>query len=184
MLEKIPNEVNSFTENSEQFLKEMKAAGDAQSRETLKNIMQCLGDEYCESYEDCIAWARRKFEDYFHDRIVQLTFTFPKDSRTSTGAPFWSPPKRFPTAIAFSKVDEGATSLIRALANLRAETFGISKPDYFNDLGRIGEIASNVAVRIDRRLDWQNPILISPSPLSCADIGVRSQGGRPNRNRP
>lgn len=148
MLEKVPSEVNSFLEGPDKFLKEMKSAADAQARETLQHILQCLGDEYCESYEDCIAWARRKFEDYFYNRIVQLTFTFPRDSQTSTGAPFWSPPKRFPSAISFTPEDEGAMSLVRALANLRAETFGILRPEYSDDLQRVGEVASNIEVRV------------------------------------
>lgn len=41
----------------------------------------------------------------FHDRIAQLVFTFPEDAATSTGTPFWSPPKRFPHALTFSADD-------------------------------------------------------------------------------
>ncbi|KAG6383981.1 hypothetical protein SASPL_156234 [Salvia splendens] len=39
------------------------------------------------------------FEDYFANRVKQLAFTFPEDAATSTGAPFWSAPKRFPQAV-------------------------------------------------------------------------------------
>lgn len=41
----------------------------------------------------------------FHDRIAQLVYTFPEDSVTSTGAPFWSAPKRFPHPLIFDASD-------------------------------------------------------------------------------
>jgi Ubiquitin-activating enzyme active site len=41
----------------------------------------------------------------FHDRIAQLVYTFPEDSVTSTGAPFWSAPKRFPHPLSFDASD-------------------------------------------------------------------------------
>lgn len=41
----------------------------------------------------------------FHDRIAQLVYTFPEDAVTSTGAPFWSAPKRFPHALTFDEAD-------------------------------------------------------------------------------
>lgn len=41
----------------------------------------------------------------FHDRIAQLVYTFPEDAVTSTGAPFWSAPKRFPHALTFDAAD-------------------------------------------------------------------------------
>lgn len=30
--------------------------------------------ERCNSFEDCIAWARRKFQQQFYDRIAQVRF--------------------------------------------------------------------------------------------------------------
>jgi hypothetical protein len=44
-------------------------------------------------------------QDYFHNRIAQLTYTFPEDATTSTGAPFWSAPKRFPRPLNFDPAD-------------------------------------------------------------------------------
>ena len=66
-----------------------------------------------------------RFEDYFSNRVKQLTFTFPEDSVTSSGAPFWSAPKRFPRPVEFSSSDPSQLSFILAAAILRAETFGI-----------------------------------------------------------
>lgn len=52
-------------------------------------------------------------QDYFHDRIAQLTFTFPEDAVTSTGLPFWSAPKRFPRPVKFDAGDASHTSFVQ-----------------------------------------------------------------------
>jgi len=31
------------------------------------------------SFDDCIAWARNQFQDYYHNTIAQLLFNFPED---------------------------------------------------------------------------------------------------------
>ena len=46
-------------------------------------------------------WARLRFEENFHNSIAQLLHNFPLDMTTSSGAPFWSGPKRPPTPLAF-----------------------------------------------------------------------------------
>ena len=51
-----------------------------------------------------------RFQEVFHDKIAQLTYTFPEDAVTSTGSPFWSAPKRFPKVVAFSSGDAAHTS--------------------------------------------------------------------------
>ena len=53
------------------------------------------------SFDDCIVWARLKFEELYNNSIQQLLYNFPKDSVTSTGTPFWSGPKRAPTPLDF-----------------------------------------------------------------------------------
>ena len=82
----------------------------------------------CSTYDECVAWARTQFQEQFHDKILQLTFTFPEDAVTSTGSPFWSAPKRFPRPVIFSTSDASHMTLIRAMANLKAELSGIARP--------------------------------------------------------
>ena len=69
-------------------------------------------------------WARLRFQDYHHNRIAQLTFTFPEDASTSTGAPFWSAPKRFPHVLNFDGKDPSHASFVQVggqqLCSLRA----------------------------------------------------------------
>ncbi|GFZ19660.1 ubiquitin-activating enzyme 1 [Actinidia rufa] len=89
LLEKTPAEVNAFLSNPSEYVSGMRNAGDAQARDNLERVLECLDRERCETFQDCITWARLKFEDYFANRVKQLTYTFPEDAATSTGAPFW-----------------------------------------------------------------------------------------------
>lgn len=52
-------------------------------------------------------------QDYFHNRIAQLTYTFPEDATTSTGAPFWSAPKRFPRPLNFDPNDKAHAAFVQ-----------------------------------------------------------------------
>ena len=46
-----------------------------------------------------------KFEELYHNSIAQLLYNFPLDMATSSGAPFWSGPKRPPSVAAFDSND-------------------------------------------------------------------------------
>ena len=77
------------------------------------------------SFDECIAWARLKFEDIFSNQISQLLYNFPKDSITSSGTPFWSGPKRAPEPIVFDPSDPTHMSFIVAASNLHAFNYGL-----------------------------------------------------------
>eukprot|EP00951_Prasinocladus_malaysianus_P001085 scaffold7664_cov43-Prasinocladus_malaysianus.AAC.1 len=94
------------------------------------------------SFEDCVAYARRKFQDYYHDRIAQLIFTFPEDAVTSTGAPFWSAPKRCPKVLNWSASDPAHASFVQSLAILVAETYGVPRPEWAIDAAKVAEYAA------------------------------------------
>jgi ubiquitin-activating enzyme E1 len=61
LLEKTPNEVNSFLSNPAQYAAAMRKAGDAQARELLERVSECLDKERCNTFDDCISWARLKY---------------------------------------------------------------------------------------------------------------------------
>ncbi|THU68302.1 hypothetical protein C4D60_Mb08t02470 [Musa balbisiana] len=130
LLEKTPNEVNAFLCNPSAYASALKSQGDAQARDLLDRVLECLDKDRCETFQDCINWARLRFEDYFSNRVKQLTFTFPEDAITSTGVPFWSAPKRFPRPLEFSSSDLGHLHFVMAASMLRAETFGIPIPGW------------------------------------------------------
>eukprot|EP00047_Mylnosiga_fluctuans_P019582 m.84067 g.84067 ORF g.84067 m.84067 type:complete len:1019 (+) comp8186_c0_seq2:101-3157(+) len=75
---------------------------------------------------DCIKWARLRFEDLFHNQIMQLLFNFPPDQMTGEGnqrVPFWSGHKRCPHPVVFDANNELHIDFVVAAANLRAHTF-------------------------------------------------------------
>ena len=77
------------------------------------------------SIEECIVWARNRFEELYHNQILQLLHNFPIDMLTSTGTPFWSGPKRPPTAFVFDSANELHLDYITSCANLRAFNYGL-----------------------------------------------------------
>lgn len=87
-----------------------------------------------------------RFEDYFANRVKQLIYTFPEDAPTSTGAPFWSAPKRFPNPLKFSTSDPGHLHYLMAASILRAETFGIPIPDWVKNADRLAEATDKIIV--------------------------------------
>jgi ubiquitin-activating enzyme E1 len=44
-------------------------AGDAQSKDTLERVLECLGKGKYMTFQDCITWERLRFEDYSVDRV-------------------------------------------------------------------------------------------------------------------
>ena len=78
--------------------------------------------------------------------MKQLIFTFPEDAATSTGAPFWSAPKRFPRPLQFSAADPGHLYFVMAASILRAETFGIPVPDWAKHPKKLVEAVDKVIV--------------------------------------
>ncbi|KQK14498.1 hypothetical protein BRADI_1g16680v3 [Brachypodium distachyon] len=148
LLEKTPNEVNSYLSNPAQYAAAMRKAGDAQARELLERVSECLDKDRCSTFDDCITWARMKFEDYFSNRVKQLTFTFPEDAATSTGTPFWSAPKRFPRALQFSAADTSHLNFIMSASILRAESFGIAIPDRAKNTSKLADVVKKVKVHM------------------------------------
>eukprot|EP00250_Pteridium_aquilinum_P024603 c29318_g1_i1 orf=171-3329(+) len=144
LLEKAPAEANTFLSKPEEYKASMKSAGDAQARELLERVVECLVTEKCITFEDCILWARKRFEDYFSNRVKQLIFTFPEDAKTSNGALFWSAPKRFPRPLDFTTQDSSFLSFIAAAAILRAETYGIAVPDWAVNGKRLAEAVDRI----------------------------------------
>merc|ERR1719502_2253195 len=93
-----------------------------------KPTLEAIRTNLCEkpiSVEECIVWARLRFEELYHNQIAQLLHNFPLDMTTSSGAPFWSGPKRPPTPLQFSSANELHVDFILAAANLRAFNYGL-----------------------------------------------------------
>jgi hypothetical protein len=63
LLDKTPAEANAFLSKSEECIATIKSAGDAQARQLLKSVVDCLVSQRCLTFEDCLSWAKIKFED-------------------------------------------------------------------------------------------------------------------------
>eukprot|EP00164_Ancoracysta_twista_P001544 GFYU01002025.1.p1 GENE.GFYU01002025.1~~GFYU01002025.1.p1 ORF type:complete len:1022 (+),score=376.66 GFYU01002025.1:139-3066(+) len=94
-------------------------------RSTLENLKECLVSSRPVSFNDCIVWARLRFEEYYNNSIRQLLHVFPPDMVNSQNLPFWSGPKRCPNALTFDANDETHMGFVIAAANLRAVMFGL-----------------------------------------------------------
>lgn len=79
------------------------------------------------SFDDCIRWARIQFETKYNHEIRQLLYNFPEDAVTSTGAPFWSGPKRAPTPLEFDINNPDHLNFIIGGANLLAYVYGLKE---------------------------------------------------------
>jgi len=69
--------------------------------DNVEAVKSILVDDRPQNFADCVSWARHLFEDNFCNQIKQLLYNFPQDQITSSGAPFWSGPKRCPHALQF-----------------------------------------------------------------------------------
>lgn len=89
-----PREAAKFLADPAKYLAEARASRDMATKQTLERCLALLeGGARPATFDDCVRFAREKYQEYFWNMIVQLVTTFPEDAVTSTGSPFWSPPK-------------------------------------------------------------------------------------------
>ncbi|MCL4142068.1 UNVERIFIED_CONTAM: hypothetical protein GTU68_057636 [Idotea baltica] len=124
-------EFRQASENAAQYLcdpkfmeRALKLPG-SQPMETLESVKKALVDDRPSSFEDCVSWARRHWQEHYHNMIVQLLHNFPADQTTSSGEPFWSGPKRCPHSLNFDPANQLHLDYVVAAANLKAEVYGL-----------------------------------------------------------
>ncbi|KAI0441762.1 putative ubiquitin-protein ligase [Xylaria telfairii] len=116
--------VNLYLTQSNYLETTMKQGGN--EKPTLETIRDYLVTDKPLSFEDCIIWARMLFEKNYNNAIQQLLHNFPKDSVSSSGALFWSGPKRAPDALKFDPKNATHFGFIVAAANLHAFNYNIN----------------------------------------------------------
>ncbi|KAL1971292.1 hypothetical protein VTN77DRAFT_244 [Rasamsonia byssochlamydoides] len=121
-----PEAVNMYLSQPNYIEQTLKQAGN--EKQTLEHLRDFLVTDKPLSFDDCIVWARNQFEAQFNNAIQQLLYNFPRDSKTSTGQPFWSGPKRAPTPLKFDSSNPTHLGFIIAAANLHAYNYGIKAP--------------------------------------------------------
>lgn len=120
----------------------MRMAGN-QPIEMLEIVKRFLVVERPNNFEDCIKWARLHWQEQYDNQIRQLLYNFPPDRTTSSGAPFWSGPKRCPHNLTFSAEDPMHLDYIVAAANLKAYVYGIPQ---VKDRQKIKEVLAKIGV--------------------------------------
>jgi len=117
--------VNSYITQKDYLGTTLRQSGT--EKQTLETLQEFLVSSKPETFDDCIEWARLQFEKHFNNSIQQLLYNFPKDSKTSSGQPFWSGPKRAPDALAFDINNESHYNFVLAGANLHAFNYHIKQ---------------------------------------------------------
>ncbi|KAI9036382.1 E1 ubiquitin-activating protein ubaA [Aspergillus affinis] len=121
-----PESVNMYLSQPNYIEQTLKQAGN--EKQTLESLHEFLVADKPLTFDDCIVWARNQFEAQYNNAIQQLLYNFPRDSKTSSGQPFWSGPKRAPTPLKFDATNPTHLGFVIAGANLHAFNYGIKNP--------------------------------------------------------
>ncbi|XP_036389161.1 ubiquitin-like modifier-activating enzyme 1 [Megalops cyprinoides] len=125
------------------FLQRTLDRGEAEALEILQGLCDSIGDQRPACWEDCVAWARRRWESLYSNDIRQLLHCFPPEQMTSSGLPFWSGQKRCPHPLTFDPSNTTHMDYIVAAGNLYAQIYGIQGT---RDRASIGEVLQRVQV--------------------------------------
>lgn len=125
--EKQPQLVKTLI-NDPEYIEKMRNTEPATLISTLEAAKDMFITNKCTVFEDCIKWAREKFEELFNFKIRDLQNQFPIDALTSEGLPFWTGSKRYPIAAEFDPNNKYHAEFVTSAAILRARISGI-KPE-------------------------------------------------------
>ena len=137
-----PETVNLYITQSNYVQDTLKNAGN--EIPTLESIRDYLVTDKPHSIEDCIKWARMRFEEEYNNTIQQLLYNFPKDASTSSGAPFWSGPKRAPDPLKFDASNPTHMNYIFSAAHLHAFNYSMDSRSITES--RCHEVMSNMII--------------------------------------
>jgi hypothetical protein len=83
-------------------------------------------------FDHCVAYAVKKFYQYFRDDIMQLLYTYPLNAKTKDGEPFWKLPKRPPSPIlSFNSKNMLHCTFVTSMAVLIAKIYQVKHPTTF-----------------------------------------------------
>lgn len=91
---------------------------------------------------------------------------------TSTGAAFWSAPKRFPAVVEWKADDASHATFVQSLAILMAEVYCVDIPEWGRDLSRVAQAAAQIQVT---EFVPSKDVLIETDPKATGSA-VRSAG--------
>ncbi|PWA28681.1 hypothetical protein CCH79_00014815 [Gambusia affinis] len=124
LFKQAPENAMQYLTDSKFMERTLKLPG-AQPVEVLDAVYKSVVTDCPHSWADCVAWARNHWQCQYSNNIRQLLHNFPPDQLTSSGAPFWSGPKRCPHPLDFSTSNDLHVDYVLAAANLFAQTYGL-----------------------------------------------------------
>ncbi|XP_053328899.1 ubiquitin-like modifier-activating enzyme 1 [Spea bombifrons] len=134
--------VNQYLTDPKFLERTLKLPG-SQPLEIIEAVYKSLVTERPKSWSDCVSWACNHWHSQYSNNIRQLLHNFPPEQLTSSGAPFWSGPKRCPHPLTFNTSCDLHLDYIIAAANLFAQSYGISGS---TDRAALVEILKSVRV--------------------------------------
>ncbi|XP_053551798.1 ubiquitin-like modifier-activating enzyme 1 [Bombina bombina] len=117
--------VNQYLTDPKFMERTLKLPG-SQPLEVIEAVHKSLVMERPKSWSECVSWACNHWHIQYCNNIRQLLHNFPPEQLTSSGAPFWSGPKRCPHALTFNSSTTLHLDYIMAAANLYAQSYGIT----------------------------------------------------------
>ncbi|XP_052027978.1 ubiquitin-like modifier-activating enzyme 1 Y, partial [Apodemus sylvaticus] len=116
--------VNQYLTDPKFMERTLQLAG-TQPLEVLEAIQCSLVLQRPQTWADCVTWAYQHWHTQYSHNIQQLLHNFPPDQLTSSGALFWSGPKRCPHPLTFDTNNPLHLDYVMAAANLFAQTYGL-----------------------------------------------------------
>ncbi|KAI3385350.1 hypothetical protein SNEBB_009602 [Seison nebaliae] len=117
-----------FIDDQVKCMETISSGAGSKPLEDIKCLKETLLNDVPKNFDDCVTWARLKWEEDYNNSIRQLLFNFPTEQRTQQGAPFWSAPKRCPHELHYDAKDELHLNYIYHAAALRADMYGLTVP--------------------------------------------------------
>ncbi|EFA81095.1 hypothetical protein PPL_05931 [Heterostelium album PN500] len=118
-----PSELDKFINESDYITKLLNSQ--VNNKIAICKSLSKMMSQYPQSFEDCIRYARVKFEKLYNHNVLQLLKAYPIDMKTKEGVPFWTLPKRPPAIISFNRDDSCHFNFLVETALLWANIFNI-----------------------------------------------------------
>ncbi|XP_049268863.1 ubiquitin-like modifier-activating enzyme 1 [Rhipicephalus sanguineus] len=140
----------------------------------LQELTKILVDERPWVFDDCVEFARLRFQKKYNSDIRQMLRVHPEGELTRKGTPFWSGNRRCPHPIEFDPNNTLHMDYIVAAANLRAAMFGIAQS---TDREAITRMLEDVEVPVDDPQGNEVAVIYDSSmPRDGASIDVELVG--------
>ncbi|KAM4663872.1 ubiquitin-like modifier-activating enzyme 1 isoform 1-T2 [Discoglossus pictus] len=117
--------VNQYLTDPKFMERTLKLPG-SQPLEVIEAVYKSLVMDRPKNWTDCVSWACNHWHTQYSNNIRQLLHNFPPEQLTSSGAPFWSGPKRCPHPLIFNTSTPLHLDYIMAAANLYAQSYCIA----------------------------------------------------------